>query len=302
MTSKLPDFLIIGAPKSGTTSLYHYIAQHPRVFMSAVKEPRYFAFPDRRPTYRGTGGRRYNRQVIWKFADYQRLFANCRDHTVAGEASATYLWSPSAPAAIRRVIPGARLVAILRQPADRAFSHYCHNRRMGLEPLDDFEAALAAEAPRIAQGWCPNVHYRARGRYAEQLARYLSVFPREQLRIFLYEELEQQTARVVADLCAFIGVEPRTLDVSTRHNVTLGLPRHPWLHRLIASETTGRAIARRLLPESVRRAVFQKIYLRNLDPVAPPRPEVRRALTEYFRDDIGALERLTDRDLSAWLR
>lgn len=302
MRDGLPDFLIIGAPKSGTTSLYSYLRSHPQIFMSPVKEPRYFAFPDRRPRFRGAGGARFNRNVTWRLDAYRRLFADRGDARAAGEASATYLWASAAPGAIRRLIPDARLIAILRNPVDRAYSHYCHNRRLGREPLFDFRAALDAEPERIAGGWNPNVHYRARGRYGEQVARYLELFPRERLLVLLQEDLSARPAETLAGLCRFLDVDDTfAFDTRKRHNVTEGLPRRVWLNRLFATQTPAKRLARRIVPEQARSALFERYYRSNLDPTPPLDPALRVELLDGFRDDIARLQTLIGRDLGHWL-
>jgi hypothetical protein len=299
----LPDFLIIGAPKAGTTSLYRYLKTHPQIFMTPVKEPRYMAFPDRKPTFRGTAGRRFNSEVVWRFDDYCKLFAGRRDERVAGEASATYLWSEHAPATIRRIVPAAKLIAILRDPVTRAHSHFCHNRRLGREPFADFRDALDAESERSAHGWNPNIRYRDRGRYGEQMARYLAVFPREQLLVVLQEDLHARPAEVLARLCRFLDVDDTVdFDTTERHNVTEGIPRRIWLGRLFAAESSVKNAARRVIPESVRSALFERFYHTNLEPRPPLDPDIRRMLRAEFRADILMLEDLIGRDLAAWLR
>jgi hypothetical protein len=298
----LPDFLIIGAPKSGTTSLYRYLETHPDIYMSPVKEPRYMAFPDRDPGFRGVAGRRFNREVIWRYEEYRALFAGRGAERMAGEASATYLWAPAAPSTIRRVVPGAKLIAILRDPVTRAHSHFCHNRRLGREPRDTFGEALDAEADRIAGGWNPNVHYRSRGLYGEQIARYLELFPREQLLVLLYDDLRTRPAWTLSEVCRFLGIdESFTFDTSARHNVTEGIPRRVWLARLFAADYRLKRAGRALIPGSVRSLLYHRLYRTNLDPRPPLDPELRRSLREYFRDDIVRLESLIRRDLGAWM-
>jgi hypothetical protein len=302
MKENLPDFLIIGAPKSGTTSLYSYLRSHPQVFMSRIKEPRYFAFADRKPQFRGAGGARFNRNVIWRLDEYRRLFAGRGAARAAGEASATYLWAPAAPVAIRGLIPEARLIAILRNPADRAYSHYCHNRRLGREPFTDFRAALDAEPERIAAGWNPNVHYRARGRYGEQIARYLEHFPRERLKVLLQEDLSARPDATLAEVCRFLDVDDSfVFDTRHRHNVTEGLPRRVWINRLFATQSRARDVARRVVPETIRTALFNRYYRSNLDPAPPLDPDLRGSLLAEYREDLLRLQCLIGRDIGAWL-
>lgn len=178
----LPNMLIIGAPKSGTTSLYQYISGHPQVYMSPIKEPFFFASDNGRLDYPGT-------QVLLPFGAsittpnaYEALFAGATSqHCIIGEASATYLYNSNTPARIKRLIPSVKMIAILRHPVERAFSQFMDNRRDGREPMLDFARALAVEDERIRRGWRLTVHYRAMGFYFQQLTRYYSLFPKEQI-------------------------------------------------------------------------------------------------------------------------
>lgn len=298
----LPDFIIIGAPKAGTTSLHRYLATHPQIYMTPDKEPRYMAHPDVRPTYRGGTARKYNREVTWRFDEYRRLFAGRRDELVAGEASPLYMWSPVAAETIHRLVPEAKLVAILRDPVSRAYSHFFHNRRLGREPLADFGAALAAERERVEYGWIPTVHYRGRGRYGEQLTRYLELFPRDRLIVFLQEDLSRRPAEMMAELCRFLGVDDNfEFDTTKRHNVTDGVPKRIWLSRLFAEQSRLKDAARKVVPVAVRNALFERFYHSNFEKRPPLDPAIRRMLRDEFRDDILVLQDLIGRDLSAWL-
>jgi hypothetical protein len=301
--ANLPDFIIIGAPKAGTTSLYRYLGTHPQIYMSPVKEPRYMAFPDRKPAFRGTAAREFNNAVVWRFDDYRNLFAERRDERMAGEASPLYLWSEEAPTTMRRIVPDVKLVAILRDPVARAHSHFCHNRRLGREPFADFRDALDAEPERIARGWNPNIQYRGRGRYGEQIRRFLSVFPRDQLLVLLQADMRKRPAETLAELCRFLGVDDTfEFDTTARYNVTDGMPRRIWLSRLFVAESGLKRAARRVVPESVRSALFEKYYHSNLEPRPALDPDVRRLLRAEFREDILLLQELIDRDLAVWLR
>ena len=150
-----PSFLIVGAQKSGTTSLYHYLSQHPQVFMSSVKEPNFFAFEGQQVDYRGPAGQpaSINLYSVTDWDDYQRLFADAGAAVALGEASTLYMAVPGTAERIRQRIPDVRIIAILRDPVDRAFSSYLHCRRTGREPYAEFETALQHERERIADNW-----------------------------------------------------------------------------------------------------------------------------------------------------
>ncbi len=171
----LPNFLIIGPPKCGTTALYRYLSQHPDVFMPREKEPR-FLLSHAVPTYTGPTDPLYAKRLVTSVTKYEELFASASRERAIGEASTLYLYTPGAEDGIRRHVPGAKLIAILRNPVDRAYSNFLHQRYLGAEPLSDFDEALRAEPARIARGWGPFWHYAELGRYQRQLERFHRVF------------------------------------------------------------------------------------------------------------------------------
>lgn len=299
--ASLPDFLIIGAAKSGTTSLFHYLKSHPEVFTSPIKEPRFFLSGEQPPSFQGPDGPEFNASMVWQPDTYRQLFSGRTSETRAGEASALYLWSEIAPGAIYRTVPDIRLIAILRNPVDRAYSHWGHNRRALREPLADFRAALAAEPARRAARWSPNFYYRDRGRYGQQLERYLSFFRRDQLLLLFYDDLAAQPAEVLRSICQFLGIDDQfVFDTTTRHNVTQGLPKNKWLHRLLLWESPAKTLFRAMTSTRVQRRVFEFFYRRNLDRVPPLDPGFRRDLLAEFESELAIVRRIAGRDLPPW--
>ena len=205
--SRLPDLLIIGTAKAGTTALFGALSQHPRVFAPPVKEPLFLAYAGNPPHFAGPAGDRLSHRVISDLPTYQALFDGCPPDAMAFEATPEYLYSRTAPMAALEYVPDARLVAVIRHPVERAFSHYLHLLHEGLETLS-FEAAWAAEEERIASGWAPVWHYRARGFYGEQLRRWLDVFPAEQMLVLLYEEWLESPGATLDRICAHARIEP----------------------------------------------------------------------------------------------
>jgi hypothetical protein len=202
----LPHFLVIGAQKAGTTALYAYLRWHPGITGPSWKEVSFF-------------DRHWWRGEAW----YRGQFPLRAGERLVGEASPSYLFHPLAPERARSLVPDAKLVALLRNPVDRAYSQYQHEVALGREPLS-FEDALAAEDDRLAgeverlvedprafsRAWWDHT-YAARGRYAEQLERWLAVFPREQLLVVPTEELGERPAETYAAILAFLGAEPYEL-------------------------------------------------------------------------------------------
>ena len=207
----MPQFLLIGAARAGTTAIYSYLRQCPEIFMPRVKEPNFFAFEGQTLACRGPGADYINNSIT-RLADYRDLFATSPPGAVLGEASPLYLFADQAAARIRHHAPDARLVVVLRNPVEQAFSHFMYATKQRIEPLTDFVAALNAEDQRIADGWQPLFGYSRFPRYSEQLARYLALFPREQILIRLYEEFERDPATLMQDILApyrrHIGLSP----------------------------------------------------------------------------------------------
>lgn len=295
----LPNFLIIGAPRSGTTSLCQYLKQHPDVYLSAKKEPRYFAFGERELDELGGPGARFLRETTVRTWDaYVRLFRGAVGHTAIGEASPRYLWARGAAERISARLPETKIIAILRQPADRAYGGYLGALRDGREAADTFEQALSEERRREEAGWAFGVYTRPSW-YHRHLSSYYERFPRRRIRVVLFEEFERDPGAVVRQLFEFLEVDPGVaVDVSRRHGRS-GVIRNPIARTVWKLSRRIPEPVRSLLPPAVRDRSLERL---TRDVVRPPlAPETRRALTARFRDDIRALEKLIGRDLSSWL-
>lgn len=297
--TRLPDFFVVGAIKAATTAVDEYLRQHPDVFMSPVREPNYFAFPDRNPALRGPDGTQapVNHTSVTAFEDYRRLFAGAGE-TVVGETSPTYLYWPGTADRIRRACPDARILIILRNPVDRAFSSYQHLLREDREPLA-FPAALDAEPERIRRGYGLLWRYVDVGRYTEQVRSYVERF--EDVRVWLHDELAADPDRFCEEIFGFLGLDPVTVDTSRRYNVS-GVPRRRWLHRLLTPPPRTRRTLYRLIPrrlQSPLRALQSRMTARNLDRRTLD-PAVRERLNATFADEITNLEALLGRDLGHW--
>lgn len=282
----LPNFLIIGAPRSGTTHLYKGLRQHPDVFMSDFKEPMFFAFQgEQRPG------------SVTDRAAYEALFSGATHFPAVGEASTLYLYSLKAPERILTEIPQARLIAILRNPADRAFSQYTFQRFLQTEPLDTFEKALDAEDSRAAAQASPFLLYRRVGLYGQQIPRYLERFSPSQLLFLRQDDLDRDANQVFRRIFEFLGVNAAFTPSLRHHTNASGVPQHNTLFRAI--KAGGRAV-KRLLPEQVATQLSGTAH-EALMTRPTMSPETRKALNAYFADDIATTEKLTGLDLSHWL-
>ena len=299
----MPNFLIIGAQKSGTTSLYHYLKQHPEIYMSPVKEPNFFALEGENLDFRGPGNTlaSVNNYSITAVEDYRQLFREVSEEKAVGEASNLYLYSSKAPKRIRHHIPDAKLIAVLRNPVQRAYSSFLHCIRDDREPLTDFSEALGEEERRIRENWGFLWHYKQIGFYHVQLKRYFEEFGHEQLRIHLYEDFEADSLGVLRDIFRFLGVDERfTPNMSIRYNMS-GIPRSRTFHSLLSRRNPIKTAIKPLLPIGMRRRLSSVLKSRNLDVAPQLSPEMCRELAKAYREDTLRLQELIRRDLSGWL-
>ncbi len=301
----MPNFLIIGAAKSGTSALYAYLRQHPDIFASDIKEPGFFALEGETVPFAGPGAVEGERQRIRHLDQYQALFRRAGSAVAVGESSCIYLFSPEAPRRIRHYVPNVKLIAILRNPVDRAYSGFRYLVRDGREPLGSFEEALEAEPARVAANWEPIWFHAQRGFYAAQLKRYFELFDRGQIRVYTYDEFVASPLGVLRDIYRFLEVdESFAPDLSLRHNVS-GTPRSPLLHAVLARPSAVKDAVKSLVPAPLRRRIRRVrsvLMERNIaSDGAEMSGETRQSLMQLFRNDILELEGLIDRDLSGWL-
>ena len=283
----LPQFLVIGAYKSGSTAIQEALRAHPQIFLPA-KGPSFFAFDEAsaidRPLLPNT---------VRDWEAYQALFADAPPDAVRGEVSPEYLANPWACGRIRARLPDAKLVAVLRNPVERAFSDYLMYVRDGDEKLD-FVAALDEQEARRRAG-SPTGYYLETGFYGRQLLPYFEAFPREQIQVHLFEDFTADPAAVLASIYALLGVDPALGTIPERAVNVSGVPRNA----LVGAVARGGKRVAPLLPEAVRRRA-KAVLVRGLDRPALG-TELRSRLVGIYREDVAELERLLERPLGHWL-
>lgn len=294
----LPNFFIVGAAKAGTTSLVAYMQQHPEIYFSPVKEPKYFSLDDNRFPHRGPGADLADARVIRDSKAYLGLFAGADTYRARGEASVDYLYFPGVPEKIFRAVPEARIIIVLRDPVERAYSAYMHYVRDGWETLS-FEDALVQEEVRRRDNWEFFWHYRAVGLYADQVERYLRVFPRDQVHVVLFEDLVGDTPGAVKGLFSFLGVDDSVVPDVTEQLNRSGQPKSRLLHNLVYARNPVRSLVGRVVPASVKRSIGRMVSNINLKK-RPLSETTRRVLRDQYRSDIIRLEAVIQRDLSRW--
>lgn len=297
MVSLVPNFLVIGAARAGTTAIHHALSKHPQIFMSPVKETNFFAFAGETLGFEGPGAEFVNNSVR-TLDEYKGLFADAAGASAIGEACPLYLYAPGAPERIAETLGQVKLIAILRNPVEQAFSHYLYARARMIEPLKSFAEALKAQNERLAAHWQPLFQYSRFPRYGEQLGRFLEHFPRTSLLVHLYEDFVADPDAVYRSIFEFVGVDPTFEPPKERVNGG-GVPRSARLQRLIMRPTVLSPVFRTVLPEAARAGLRNHLSGSNIE--RPPFPvAVRERLLDELRDDIRLAEELTGCDLSHW--
>jgi hypothetical protein len=312
----LPNFFIVGAPKAGTTSLYHYLAQHPDVYMSPIKEPNYFSEEIRlcnidanwqewaqredaslQQYLRGPMQEKRFGGIVSNWPDYLKLFQNVNGEKALGEASVCYLWSKTAAQNIASTLHNAKIIMVLRDPVERAFSQYKQSVASGLVK-NSFRELVETNLNRKSDKFDLLNPFLEFGLYNEQVKRYMELFPAENLRIYLYEELRRALPETLADIFRFLEVDPQFSPDTSEQHLRSRAPRYIWPSYMLKQfriwSPLKNAIPGPFRP-AVRKWVFSHSQSLELDPAD------RIYLNNYYREDTVRLSTLIKRDLHGWL-
>jgi hypothetical protein len=298
----LPDFFVIGAPKAGTTALHAALARHPQLYMSPVKEPKFFLCDGRPQPGGGPGDAHSSREWIWRPDEYEALFDDAPPWSLRGESTPFYLADLAAHRRIREAVPEARMIAILRDPVDRAYSNWAHLWADGLETIEDFVAACAEEPRRTAAGWGPFWRYLETGLYGRQLQHLYSVFPRDQVHVIRYKSLVDEPGSTLDEVCRFLGIEEGVVTEAPARNVGGYVAPSNYTRALRLAFRHGAALGSHFPPQVWRKASLPLQWLIQRTP--QHRPELaesdRAQLVDYFSEDIDLVEEETGWDLRDW--
>jgi len=292
----LPNFIIAGATRSGTTSLYYYLKQHPEISFPDLKEPRYFSSMKLTLPQHGPGDYTVDEKLLLNFEDYKKLYDGI-DNKIVGDASSEYLSHYEYTASeIFRCLGDIPIVIILRNPVERAFSAYNNLVRDGREKLT-FEDALEAEEERIKDNWDIMWAYKYVGLYAKQVNEFMKMFTR--VRIIIFEEFIKDPSAEIKEILEFLNVNSEVMiDTSITYSHS-GKPKTKIIGWLSSRNHS--------YIYSIRTFVFELIPRRYLEKIASglfAKEEIseitRKKLIEFFESDIAELEKVIDKDLSIW--
>jgi hypothetical protein len=297
---RLPNFLVIGAPKCGTTSLHHYLSQHPEVYVPKRKELHYFSYPYMQRFAAGPGDAHILAPLCSTRQAYEQHYARVGTQPAVGDVSPSYLYYAEVSERIKAELGRPKIVVVLRDPINKAFSQYMHLVRDNRETLT-FSAALMAEEQRIRDGWAALWRYAESSLYADRLKRYLTIFGADQVKILLFEDLTRAPHLVMSDLFTFLGIDtdfcPNT---STVYNKS-GQPRSKRLANFLAKPNVVTTIAKTIVPESVRTPLRLALLTLNTGAKGQIDDTSRAYLREFFAADVREVEKLLGKKLD-WLR
>lgn len=302
----LPNFLIVGAAKSGTTSLHNYLRQHPQIFMPEVKENFFFSFMGKHPNFISPDPLE---PICCRLDDYIKIFEGAQEGQVAGEASPSYLYTYEATIKNLKKVYGQglqklRIIIILRNPIDRAWSQYFHFIKHGKEVIA-FDKAIHPDTigSRLSDNWNIFYDYIGFGMYFHQVKAFWDNF--SHVKIFFFEDLNRNCSKLIRSIFEFLDVEPSFQPkLSLRYNVS-GVPKNHFIYKFLIQpnplrNAISRTFIRRIISERSRYKIIEYLNAKDLK-----RPEMNRHTREYlanlYRDDLLKLQKLLNRDLSHWL-
>jgi len=279
-----PNFFIVGAPKAGTTSLYQYLTEIPGIYMSPVKEPRYFS-----PNV-PLG---FHAKIIRDKKKYLELFEEVKNEKTIGEASTSYMQDPESAKLIYQVIPNAKIIIILRDPIERTFSHYLTDMEMALEKIS-FDKLIRMKSDEFQKfPYLKNILDASL--YSVQVKRYVDTFGFERLKILVFEELVKNTKDIVQDVLKFLDLDYQIQNFEAQNYNPYTAVRMPLAHYLVNTSLV-RKISHHLISPSVRQNLREKFLFKN-----EPRPKIsekdRTFLQNLFRDDVQKLCSLLGKQL-----
>jgi len=280
----LPNFIVAGAPKAGTTSLYHYLKEHPQIFMPSVKEPNFFG----------------ENNYCYSLEDYKNLYSGVVNEKAIGEASPIYFASKKAPYTIKKLIPECKIIIVLRNPVERLFSAFIFSKLSGFNK-GSFEKFLLAGSKSYGQ-WYNLANMINEGLYYEHAKRYIDIFGTKRVKINTYEELTDNPLRLIESIYNFLGVDPSFVpNIKEKYNVGAEeiIPDLNWF---VVKPNIIKSILKPFIPERYRKNAIKRFLGLNVKPMKKNiTSRSKNFLLNLYYEDIIKLERLINRDLSNWL-
>jgi len=287
----IPNFFIVGAPKAGTTSLYHYLEEHPDVYMSPIKETNYFSYNEIKEQ-----GLFYNEEYINTKEQYLAQFTGVKNEKAIGEASVSYLFYNGVAEKIKAFNPDAKIIIVLRNPVERGFSHYLMDRRLGFVNMSYQDILDKKKYDKTGKLYYQQ--YIELGLYYNQLQQYFSVFDKARVKVFLYEDLQKNIQALVKELYNFLEVDADFLpDLEKKHNAFIA-PKNPVIEKLYKYKLI-RSGAKLFLGSSMQQFMKNNLFSKEKKPVLDH--HLQQQLLDIYKDDIERTAVLINRNINNWL-
>ena len=310
---RIPNFFVVGAPKCGTTSLYYYFSQHPEIYLSPIKEPLFFAkdiverhnkcspkdpYFDSENYFKRSSFYFVHIAYLTQLEHYLELFRNVKEEKAIGEMAVLNLFSKVAANEIFTFNPNAKIIIILRNPVNRTFSHFNAELRDGRVLNDKFIKGVMEDYER-GEGGCKK-HFIEQSLYYEQIKRYLNIFPKNNVKVVLYEDYKKDIRRFCSDLFEFIGVSPDVeINFVSRKNQSFT----PKFHKVNSLAKRFRRRFKTFFPKGISpflKGIYNFLIMEKNKPLLSG--EERAYLLSFFKEDILKTQELINRDLSQWLK
>jgi Sulfotransferase family len=297
---RLPNFVVIGAPKCGTTSLHYYLSQHPEVYVPKRKELHYFSYAHMHRFAAGPGDAHILKPLCATRQAYERHYEKVGKESAVGDISPSYLYYAEVSERIKTELGHPKIIVVLRDPIDKAFSQYMHLVRDNRETLSFYDA-LMAEKRHERDGWAALWRYSESSLYAAKLKRYLDDFGADQVKILLFAELSRNPQAVLRDIFHFLDIDPNFHpDTSAVLNKS-GLPKSRALADFLVKPNVVTTVAKKLVPESISSTIRSALTNLNTGAKRQIDEKSRAYLGDYFAADVADVEKLLGRKLN-WLQ
>lgn len=299
ISASLPNFIVIGAPKSGTTSLYNYLKQHPDIYLPDQKELHYFAYKNLKENSNGPGDKKFLTHVCSTRQEYKKHYLSVNTESAIGEVSPSYLYYSDVSDRIFSELGHVKIIILLRNPVQKAYSQYIHLVSEKRETLLFYDA-LMAEQSRIDSGWLDIWRYAESTLYTERINKFISVFGKDKVKILLFDELVSRPDEFMRDLFEFLQVDNNFYCDTTRSFNQSRIPKLKILHDLMKRPNSVKTVIKKIVPETIRFTVLEALMNLNTRKKPVMNSRSREYLREYFSADVKNLQQLLGRDLQ-WL-
>jgi hypothetical protein len=294
------DFFIAGAAKSGTTALYDSLQSHPQIFLPLKKEPHYYLSQKLKNMVNGPFDKEITKTMyIDNVEQYNSLFSDAEGTQILGEGSTTYLYDREACEAIKNKHPRAKVVIMLRNPIERAYSAFSHMHRDNREETDSFLNALNLEESRIKLGWMPIWHYKNMGFYSEQVATYLSTFGKENVHIMLFERYIRNIDSEIINLLNFLNVDS-SIKVNKVISNESNTPKNKYLHSFLKKNNFVKSLCKPFISANVRKKLIHQAYKFNKGGKIKLNESDRTSLVSTYASDVAELKLLLNDRIEEW--